>query len=160
MSFAQVVNTVRGVGDMEVIVDIPWNVPSKKNSYQVRFSKVFWQRISGSAFLFRQSGQKTYWIGPSKKIKDFERNMATYFALKCPDFGKMPVGISITTGQRNDVDNLPGAILDALQKSGRIHNDKQVQILTVKRIKKREETTVRISSITQANQNNRSNIST
>ena len=119
---------------MEVFIDVPWNVPGKKNKYQVRFSKAFWQRISGMTTSFHQSRQKTCWIGPSKTVKNFENNMSTYFALKCPDLCKMPVTIFITTEQRNDVDNLPGAIPDALQKSGKIYNDKQVQIITIQRV--------------------------
>ena len=132
---------------MKISLDIPWNVPSKKNGYEVRFNRNFWDEISRIAATFRRSRQKTYWIGPSKTVKDFEKNMAVYFACACPDFGSRPVSVNIATGQRNDVDNLPGAILDALQASGKIKNDRQVEVVIIRRVEGKKNTTVGVETI-------------
>ena len=101
--------------------------------------------------MFRKSRQKTYWIGPSKTVKDFEKNMSVYFAYACPDFGSRPVSVNITTGQRNDVDNMPGAILDALQASGKIKIDRQVVVVIIRRVGEKKDTTVRVETIPEGN---------
>ena len=132
---------------MKVSLDIPWNVPSKKNGYEVRFNRNFWNEISRIAVMFRKTKQRTYWIGPSKTVKDFEKNMSIYFAYACPDFGSRPVSVDIVTGQRNDVDNMPGAILDALQASGKIKNDRQVQVVIIRRVEGKKNTTIGIGTI-------------
>jgi hypothetical protein len=51
---------------VKVSLDIPWNVPGKKNGYEVRFKRNFWNAISRTAAMFRKTKQKTYWVGPCK----------------------------------------------------------------------------------------------
>lgn len=88
--------------------------------------------------------RKPYWISPNRRVKQFEENLATWFALYLPDFGDTPLNVIVLVNQKNDVDNIAGSILDALQKSRRIINDRQVESITIQRVSNIEEPIVEV----------------
>ena len=108
-------------------------IPSKKNSYRVRFSKQFWTAVMRISPHVKMKG--SYWIGPSKEVEQIEQIIAwiAKSEIKKDLAGRLEV--SVITGTRHDLDNLLGVIFDGLEKSGRIKNDRQIDRLTVERSK-------------------------
>ncbi len=107
-------------------------VPSKKNSYEVHCDPRFWRALvrSGLTKLF----VRRWWIAPSQEVKDFESLVAWSAKAKLPDFGSGPVSVTVKLHGSVDRDNALGAILDGLQLSGRIANDRQVRRIVVESV--------------------------
>ncbi len=131
-------------------LDIP--VPSKKNSYRVRFNQTFWRQIEpivrrfcaipegrwGDAIrnaqrrgLIRKQQQHPYWVDTTEEVKQTEQLIA--YAAKRAIHATLagPVTLHITFRGKNDLDNALGVIFDGLQQSGVIINDNQIKRLIV-----------------------------
>lgn len=106
-------------------------VPSKKNRYEVRLSKPFLSALMRSGLLKAFPGVK-WWVAPARAVEDFELMLAWEFKRALRDYGGESIELNVVVGgKRQDLDNVLGCILDALQKSGRIANDKQVREIHV-----------------------------
>ena len=79
------------------------------------------------------SGTKKWWVAPTPKVKQAEQLIAWTAKAALPDLGDAPLGILVMTPQKNDLDNLLGVILDGIEKSGRIKNDKQFEHIAITR---------------------------
>lgn len=132
--------------DFSIEIPRPWKIPSKKNAYEIHFSPAFWAAISSLASHFKTTlrGRSLYWVAPSKKVVQFERNLSIWFALYLPNYGELPIVVHIKIDQKNDVDNIGGAILDALEKSRKIKNDKQVVAIVIERVEGIEDPIINI----------------
>ena len=120
---------------MKYAFEIPFRLPSKKNSYEIRFNRFFWRMIKPFVASFkRRAASSPYWIGPSREVRDAEIQIAWIAkgAIKKPMAGDLIV--TILFWGKLDVDNAPGVILDGIEKSGRIKNDRQVTEIKMKRI--------------------------
>lgn len=120
-------------------IEIPWGVPSKKNSYEIRFHPSFWQQVAGIAKRMKNGGMaKLYWIGPSKEVKQFESNASWAIKAERPRItdGQMVV-VRALVFVRNplcDTDNLTGCIGDALQLGIPNFNDRQIQRWEIEKV--------------------------
>lgn len=99
-------------------------IPSKKNSYIIHFNPRFWKAVSSVIGYF----PKRYWIAPGEMVKEAEQIIAwtAKAKLRAPLEGKIVLLAEVNP--RLDVDNALAVILDGLQKSGRIANDRQIEI--------------------------------
>lgn len=117
-------------------VEVPWSIPSIKNSDEIRLAPKLWGAIRPMVEKVKQLHRirRPYCISPNRRLKQFEENLAAWFALYLPDLGDGPINVVALVYQRIDVDKSPGSILDALQKSRRIINDRQVECITIRRV--------------------------
>jgi len=124
---------------METIkIEIPWGVPSKKNSYEIRFHPSFWNQVAHIVAKLKGSSgiNKMYWIGPSKKVKQFENNASWAIKAVRPRIDGEMVEVVADVYVRNarcDTDNLLGCIGDALQLGIPGFNDRQIKRWTVEK---------------------------
>lgn len=115
--------------------EIPFRLPSKKNSYQLRFLPSFWKRIKPIAEVFKRQGARApYWIGPSQEVVDAETQIAWIAKVAIKKAMSGDLIVTILFKGKMDVDNAPGVILDGIEKSGRINNDRQVVEIRLKRV--------------------------
>ncbi len=120
-------------------------LPSKKNSYRVRFSRQFWTAVMRIAPHVNM--KKAYWIGPSKAVEQAELIIAWIAKSEIKIELTGPVEVIIVTGTNHDFDNLQGVIFDGLEKSGRIKNDQQIAACSVFRVKGRKGVYVKVEEI-------------
>lgn len=114
---------------MRVVVPLP--MVNKANTYQVRFHPIFWKIIEKIARGFRSVHKKSpYWIGPSDEAVNLENVIAYYAKQSLAEDTASPVRVDIWVPERFDADAVK-VVLDGIEKSGRIKNDRQVQVLTV-----------------------------
>jgi Holliday junction resolvase RusA-like endonuclease len=114
-------------------IRIKEKIPSKKNSYRVRFSRPFWSAVMRIAPHVKVKG--SYWIAPSKEVEQIEQIIAWITRAEIKKDLTGPLEVAVVTGTRHDLDNLLGVIFDGMEKSGRIKNDRQIDRLTVERSK-------------------------
>jgi hypothetical protein len=120
-------------------VTVPMPLPNKANTYEVKFNPTFWRAIYQIA-----SGMKAYmrgplyWIGPSKAVKEAELAIAYIAKLSIADDTAGPVQLDIWISNRLDADCVK-AVLDGIQKSGRIVNDRQIVELLVHKVEMKNE---------------------
>jgi len=114
-------------------------LPSKSNSNEIRFAPGLWAIIREYVELWRRhnSGKKPYWIGPSEEVKVTEEEIAWRY--KAGENGrwvqKEPLRVVVRLiGQRVDIDNALKVLLDGLEKSGRLGDDRQVKDLWVRHL--------------------------
>lgn len=114
-------------------ITIDAKVPSKKNSYQIRYGKAFYKAIASTINSFKAYRKKTAWIGPSQEIKDFEKLVAwkAKAAIPQPYQPEVGLGLCIIYSGQGDLDNMLGAILDGLEQSGRVSNDRQFKDIRI-----------------------------
>lgn len=108
---------------------IKGKIPSKKNSYEVHINqRVYraWMQIAPHI-----KGGSKWWVAPSPEVKQMEQLIAWTAKAKLPDFGDADLAMVVETPLRNDLDNLLGVILDGIEQSGRIKNDKQFKLITI-----------------------------
>jgi Holliday junction resolvase RusA-like endonuclease len=119
-------------------IEIPWGVPSKKNSYEIRFSPIFWQSVRGIVEKLKKQGlNKLYWIGPSKEVKQFESNASWAIKAERPQVTSEIVIVRADVFVRNplcDTDNLTGCIGDALQLGIPKFNDRQIKRWEIEKV--------------------------
>ena len=115
----------------------PIKLASKKNQYEIHFARPFWAAIQRIAHSFKgRSRAPLYWIDTKTEVKKAEADIA-WIAKEAIDRQIAgPVRVTILFTGRLDVDNSAGAILDGLQGSGRIVNDRQVSQLVIERTTK------------------------
>lgn len=113
-------------------VETATRVPSKKNSYVLRFHPQFWRAISAVVREMKRHIPRLYWVGPSDEVKQFQTELAWRTKAAIPPL-KGPVELYVRVWGRSDLDNVLGAILDGLEQGGTLSNDKQVSKLTVVR---------------------------
>ena len=116
-------------------MNIPIPIPSKSNSYEVHFSKVFWEAIYRTVEQLKKYVKgPLYWIGPSSEVKQAQTLIAFYVKRILEDDTDGPVRVTIWMKGHMDLDNGLKACLDAIQLSGRVKNDKQCAELHVYRL--------------------------
>jgi Holliday junction resolvase RusA-like endonuclease len=116
-------------------VIIPFLLPSKKNSMEIRFNPTFWKLIKKIVNQFRVGGKVPYWIGPSERVKSFENNAALFIRSKIKKLPKRAaINILVYTKSiKQDTDNILGCIGDAVQKAVPGFNDNQFWDWHIKR---------------------------
>lgn len=118
-------------------IKIPIRLVNKSNNNIIKFNPRFWRAISGIVDKFKKMGnRRLYWIGPSDTVKTVEEIIALHFKTQ-EDRSWGPdahLGIDIRlVRQKVDVDGVK-AILDGIEKSGRIANDRQFDEIHIKRV--------------------------
>ena len=118
---------------MIIKVVIPWGVPSKKNSYEIRFHPTFWQQVAHIANRLKGHVKRIYWIGPSKEVVKFEKNASWCFK----DYSCRPLADPekrwevraniFLTNDGKDTDNCLGCIGDAMQQGIHGFNDRRIK---------------------------------
>lgn len=120
-------------------IQIPVKLPNKSNSNSIRFAPRFWLAISGIVDSFRKNGaRKIYWLGPSREVKQVEEIIALHFKTQEHRTWTADehLGIWINlVNQKVDVDGIK-AVLDGIEKSGRISNDRQFDEVHIKRLRR------------------------
>jgi hypothetical protein len=113
---------------------IPCGIPNKANTYEIHFNRTFWgtiqQYVTGLKKYIRGP---LYWIGPSSEVKQFEQVVGFYTLRILEEDTTGPVSVTIWMRGKGDVDGVK-AVLDGIEKSGRIKNDRQVAELHVFRV--------------------------
>ena len=108
-------------------------VPSKKNRYEIRFHPRVLSAVS-QVLPYLKGVKRRWWIGPSKAVREAEQLLAWEFKRAIPRDLVGPVSLEVVLGgRRQDVDNVLGCVLDALELSGRIPDDRVVEEARVRR---------------------------
>lgn len=116
------------------MIEISEPLPSKKNSYVVRYSPQFWRAIGPIVAEFSKLGIQTVWIGPSSAVKTFQTMVAWRVKSVYPDWTDgRELALEVGYNGKGDLDNMLGALLDGIEQSGRIQNDKQFSRITIHR---------------------------
>jgi Holliday junction resolvase RusA-like endonuclease len=107
---------------------------NKSNNNAVRINPKLWEVIADRVASWRVRHPKAHpwWIGPNDDAKAFQQVVAWQVAnQKNATFGKQNVAVSIRLiNQQIDTDGVK-AVLDGIQDSGVIDNDRQVTRLIV-----------------------------
>lgn len=128
-------------------VRIPLSLPNKANSYTIHFNQAFFQAIAEIVQSFKKSlPVRLYWIGPSLAAKRAEECMSMIFRneerREWLNGESLEIKIWLIK-QRIDADGIK-VVLDSIQKSGRIQNDRQFRKITVEHIAEGPEPSVEI----------------
>lgn len=121
-----------------------FTIPTKSNCNQIFFNPTFWNSIKAIVGKFRAGmawkktrGGNPYWIGPTKEVEDAQE----FIAWHAKEFIRKditgPVEIRIEARGLNDCDNVAKIVLDGIQQSGRLKNDRQVRKLTIEIVESR-----------------------
>lgn len=129
-------------------VTIPIPLPNKSNSYQVHFNQEFFKAIVSivNSFKDRLPALRLYWIGPSLAAKRAEECIAMIFRNeeRREWLNNEPLELKIKLiKQRGDVDGIK-CVPDAIQKSGRIGNDRQFRKITIEHVVEGKEPSIEI----------------
>jgi Holliday junction resolvase RusA-like endonuclease len=109
--------------------------PSKANQHVVRIAPDLWRRIASIIQQWRHTHTgASFWISPTEEVAAYEEMAAVQIAAQEPWCfeGQLAVEVHLF-GQQVDIDNALKALLDSLQKSGVIKNDRQIVQLTVEK---------------------------
>ena len=119
------------------IVRIPGKMANKANQYQVHIHPSLWKIIQGAVTQWKDTVRMSpWWIAPKKEVEAYESEVAWRFLAeeKREWLNNEPLSLTIRLiNQRTDCDAIK-AIGDAIQKSGRITNDRQFRKITVMHI--------------------------
>lgn len=129
----------------KVIVPIP--LPNKANCYTIHFNRAFFQAIFSTIQAFKTKlPVRLYWIGLSLATKQAEECIALAFR----NFERRewlkgePLALKIRLiKQKIDADGIK-IVGDAIQKSGRITNDRQFQRIIVEHVDEGKEPAIEI----------------
>lgn len=114
---------------MRVVVPMP--LPNKANTYEIHFAPFFWNAIKDIVAGIRKYYRKPlYWVAPSKEVKEIENAIGFIAKSSLLEDTEAPVRVEIWISNRLDADAVK-AVLDGIQLSGRIKNDRQVEVLTI-----------------------------
>jgi len=110
-------------------------VPSKKNQYEIRFSRLFLNQFYPQIKKLKSTGaRQLYWITPSKQVKEFENSLATiifanFGAREKQKFENKEIAVKVRIQQTRsrDADNALGAIGDAIQAGIPGFNDRNIK---------------------------------
>ena len=115
-------------------VRVPFGLPNKANTYELHFSPIFWKAIKDIVAGIRKYYRKPlYWIGPTKEVKEIERVVGFIAKKALAEDTDQPVQVDIWISDRLDSDGVK-AVLDGIELSGRIKNDRQVKELAVHKL--------------------------
>ena len=120
---------------------IPGLIRNKANNYQIRINPSLWKRIRHVVEQWRRETRKApWWIAPSEEVKAYEQEVA--WRVKAAETRSFtngePLQLILTLiHSRLDIDAVK-AVLDSIQASGRIKNDRQFELLIVRRRKGKE----------------------
>lgn len=115
---------------------IAGSTPNKANLYEVRLDPSLWRELRDIVghWVKRHPRRPCWWVGAGERVKNYEELLAWKIkeAIR-GGFGRREVELTIGLhGQKIDVDGVK-AILDAIEKSGIIGNDRQVTRLVVEK---------------------------
>lgn len=113
-------------------------VPNKANTYKVRVDPSLWKQIEFlvRAWMKAHPKKRPWWVGPSQEVIDFEEQLAWWFRAQERRTFSIEEDVEMELhlfGQDIDVDGVK-AVLDGVEKSGRISNDRQVTKLTIEKM--------------------------
>jgi len=123
--------------------EIKGRIPSKKISYRVHLDQRILKALMQFSNLFR-SVKRKWWVAPSVELREAETLIAWTAKAKLPDMLTEDLALDVRTPLKNDLDNLLGVILDGIEKSGRIKNDKQFKCIEIVRNEKLKNTEVTV----------------
>ncbi|MDA2936818.1 hypothetical protein MYX75_00955 [Acidobacteria bacterium AH-259-A15] len=114
---------------MKFSFEIKERIPTKKNQYEIRWNQRAYKVIKQVLQNFKGP---LVWIAPNKRTQNMETLIA--WAAKTAISEKLtgPLRIIIYAQSITDIDGPPQIILDAIEKSGRIDNDRQFKELVVR----------------------------
>ena len=116
-------------------ITVPCPLPSKTNQYEIHFHGSLWACIYHTVSELKKHVRgPLYWIAPSKETKDVEKAIGYAANLSIAEDTDQPVMVEAWVSDRLDADNALKIILDGIQLSGRIKNDRQVKELAVHKI--------------------------
>ena len=128
-------------------VIIPLPLPNKANSYIIHFNQAFFQAIAGVVQSFKKSlPVRLYWIGPSLAAKRAEECISMIFRNeeRREWLNGEPLELKIRLiKQRIDADGIK-VVLDAIEKSKRIGNDRQFRKIIIEHIDEGPEPAIEI----------------
>ena len=129
------------------IVRVPIPLCNKANMYQIHFNQAFWQAIASIAMAFKAKVPvRLYWIGPTLAVKRAEECIAlTFRNFERREWLKgEPLELKIKLiKQRIDLDGIK-VVGDAIQKSGRVGNDRQFRKIIIEHIDEGPEPAIEI----------------
>lgn len=128
-------------------VTIPIPLTNKANTYQIHFNQIFFQAIINIVHSFQKNSPvRLYWIGPSLAAKRAEECISMIFRNeeRREWLNGEPLELKIRLiKQRIDADGIK-TVLDAIEKSKRIGNDRQFRKITVEHVAEGKEPAVEI----------------
>lgn len=111
---------------------IPGRLVNKANCYEVRVNPSLWQRIKPAVEAWRAVvKQSPWWIAPSKAVEAYEAEVAYRILAGERREWLQGENLQLTVRlirQLTDIDGCKG-VLDGIQRSGRIKNDRQFRRL-------------------------------
>lgn len=119
-------------GPGEKIV-MPGKIPNKANSYQIRIDPNLYRIIKPIVEDWKKKNttKRAWWIGPSEEVQNFEQALAYLVTGRWKPKDDLSISIELH-GSKLDMDGVK-AILDGVQASGRVPNDRQFSLLQVER---------------------------
>ena len=124
------------------MIIIKEKVVNKSNSNEIRINPSLWSEIRGMVEGWRKRNPtlRPWWIGPNSEAMTFQEIVAWSVKLQNKrKFGKADVAISINLVNQNiDCDGIK-AVIDGIQDSGVIENDRQVKNLSIVSVKREGE---------------------
>lgn len=130
---------------------MPGRTPNKANSYEVRIDPKLWNLIKPIVQDWKKKNPKyrAFWIGPSAEVKSYEEALAYKVTGRWHPKDDLAISIGLY-GLKLDIDAVK-AILDGVQLSRRVHNDRQFSLLQVERFEaETPRTEIRIQSRRQS----------
>lgn len=128
-------------------VTIPIPLVNKANAYQIHFNQTFFQAIVDIVHSFQKSLPiRLYWIGPSLAAKRAEECISMVFRNeeRREWLNGEPLELKIRLiKQKIDADGIK-VVLDAIEKSKRIGNDRQFRKITVEHVAEGKEPAIEI----------------
>jgi len=118
---------------------VPGRCPNKANSNMVMVGKEFAQTIKRQIVYAKEMGWRRWWIAPTSVVKAYENEVAMRFKTYAKTYEKdarLVVYVSLVN-QRIDVDGALKAILDGIELSGRISNDRQFWVVICQRVNRK-----------------------
>ncbi len=120
-----------------VTIKIPGKLTNKANTYVIHVHPSLWKLIRILVEKWKVTTHLgPWWIAPSEEAKNYEAEIAwrVLAAEKREWLNDEPLTLTIRlVKQRHDVDAVK-AILDGIQKSGRIKNDKQFRRIVIEHV--------------------------
>lgn len=128
-------------------VTIPIPLTNKSNTYEIHFNQIFFQAIISIVHSFQKNSPvRLYWIGPSLAAKRAEECISMIFRNKERRewLNNEPLELKIRLiKQRIDADGIK-IVLDSIEKSKRINNDRQFRKVTIEHVAEGKEPAVEI----------------
>lgn len=118
-------------------VIIPGRLANKANQYRVHIDPTLWARIKDAVQQWRtRASNAPWWVAPSGEVEAYESEVAYRFLQQERREWKNGELLQLTirlVAQRSDCDAVK-AILDGIQKSARIKNDRQFRKILIEHV--------------------------